>query len=237
MVKIAAVSDCHGMLDRVVDFPEADILIIAGDYCPNFIDYRFVSKTAISTGEDAVHQLAWLETTFIPFLQTLKYKKIIIVSGNHDWVHYHPETRDLARKALAPVAQYIQDEIIEVEGIKIYGSPWQPWFHNWAFNLPRHDRGKSTTKYTWDKIPEGMDVLIFHGPPFDILDETLEGEKVGCPYMAKKIFSLYQKPKLVLFGHVHESYGVYRSTNITFGNVSLCTRKYTPTNPIQVFSI
>ncbi len=59
-----------------------------------------------------------------------------------------------------------------IEGLKFYGSPWQPTFHNWAFNL---DRGEEIKK-VWDKIPNDTDVLITHGPPFGILDKTVEGE-------------------------------------------------------------
>jgi Icc-related predicted phosphoesterase len=121
--------------------------------------------------------------------------------------------------------------------VKIYGSPWQPWFGNWAFNLPRHDKGRETARHIWSQIPDGADVLIFHGPPHTILDETIEGEKVGCPMLYRRIFSLDHKPKLVVFGHIHESYGTFGTTNMLFANVSLCTRQYAPTNPIKVFNI
>jgi len=55
----------------------------------------------------------------------------------------------------------VQDSSINIEGIKIYGSPWQPSYHDWAFNL---ERGEAIRK-KWDLIPGDTDVLITHGPP------------------------------------------------------------------------
>ena len=63
---------------------------------------------------------------------------------------------------------YLQDEMVEVGGLKIYGSPWQPRFYDWAFNV---DRGEAIAK-KWEPIPEGLDILITHGPVFGILDDT-----------------------------------------------------------------
>jgi hypothetical protein len=49
-----------------------------------------------------------------------------------------------------------------IEGVKIYGSPWLPSYHDWAFNL---ERGGEVLKQKWEQIPNGTDVLITHGPP------------------------------------------------------------------------
>ena len=32
---------------------------------------------------------------------------------------------------------YLQDSTTQIYGLKIYGTPWQPEFCGWAFNLPR----------------------------------------------------------------------------------------------------
>lgn len=114
--------------------------------------------------------------------------------------------------------------------------PWQPEFCNWAFNLPRDS---SQLGARWDAIPYDLDVLVTHGPPAGIGDRTNEGDDAGCEMLLDAIVSA--KPRLHVFGHIHEGYGVYtfgegnlcRST--TFVNASVCTRKYEPTNsPIVV---
>ena len=55
---------------------------------------------------------------------------------------------------------YLEDEKYEVEGLRIYGSPWQPRFCGWAFNL---DRGEPL-RQQWLKIPEGIDAQILKSP-------------------------------------------------------------------------
>jgi len=90
-----------------------------------------------------------------------------------------------------------------IEGVKFYGSPWQPRFFDWAFNL---DRGEEIKK-KWDLIPMDTDVLITHGPPYGILDLTHEGEKVGCEELMKAVLRV--QPKIHIFGHIHEAYGEY----------------------------
>ena len=71
---------------------------------------------------------------------------------------------------------YIEDETITLYGINIYGSPWQPWFCDWGFNV---DRGEPISKI-WNKIPTNTDVLITHGPPLGIGDLCTHGGRVGC---------------------------------------------------------
>lgn len=225
-LKIAAVSDCHGMLDQV-KMPEADILLIAGDYAPNFH----------SRGEtdDARRQLEWVKGPFNRFLKSLPYKKVVVVSGNHDWLHYVKEVRTTARHAIEAV--YLEDEMKEVEGLKIYGSPWQPWFWDWAFNFDRMDplTGYGQAKQVWSKIPNGIDILVTHGPPLNILDLAPGDRRVGCPILRDRVLQV--KPKLHVFGHIHMSYGVDEVEGVRFGNVALCNEQYKPVHPIQVFEV
>ena len=49
------------------------------------------------------------------------------------------------------------------DNVRIYGSPWQPEFYNWAFNLPRNGE---EMKARWDAIPDNTDILITHGPAY-----------------------------------------------------------------------
>src|SRR5579863_6916609 len=87
---------------------------------------------------------------------------------------------------------YLDDSGIEIEGLKIWGSPVQPEFCSWAFN---RKRGKEIARH-WAKIPEDTQVLVTHGPPVGILDEVDRGiisgveggrEHVGCEELRKRV--------------------------------------------------
>ena len=116
-----------------------------------------------------------------------------------------------------------------IENIKFYGSPWQPEFYNWAFNLAR---GK-VIREKWDLIPEDTDVLITHGPPLGHGDITLGGEFVGCKDLLEVIEKI--RPKYHIFGHIHENPGCTKNEHTTFINASTCTLSYNPTNAPIVF--
>ena len=210
--------------------PKADVLVVAGDYCPNF-------RAGGETG-DARMQVEWLKTDFVPFLKTLPFTHIIIVAGNHDWCHYIGETKLAARLAITGGGlTYLEDEAVTIDGKVFYGSPYQPHFFDWAFNFDRLDpsRGYPQAKAIWSKIPDGSNVVVTHGPPLNVLDLCMDGRRVGCPILRDRIFAV--KPALHLFGHIHHSYGAETRRNITFGNVALCNEQYQPVNPIQVFEI
>lgn len=85
-------------------------------------------------------------------------------------------------------------------GLTIYGSPWQPQYNSWAFNLPR-DSDELYSK--WAQIPNEVDVLVTHCPPLGVHDMLNSGEMVGCPKLLKEVVQRV-RPKLHLFGHVHE---------------------------------
>jgi Icc-related predicted phosphoesterase len=96
----------------------------------------------------------------------------------------------------------------------------QPTFFDWAFN---RDRGAAIDKH-WQLIPKNTDILITHGPPFGVLDKTLRGEAVGCEMLLKKVNKI--KPKLHVFGHIHEGYGMIDKKNTTFVNASVLDIRY-----------
>ena len=125
---------------------------------------------------------------------------------------------------------YLQDEATTIMGLKFYGSPWQPRFFDWAFNA---DRGKPLADI-WAKIPEDTDVLVTHGPPFGILDQTWRGEKVGCQDLLARVRII--RPRFHLFGHIHEGYGAFQNESTVFLNGSICDLNYNLGNLPHVFS-
>lgn len=205
MIRIVAISDTHNR-HRELAIPDGDILIHAGD---------FSRKGQI---EDLIEFNNWLSE--------LPHKYKILVAGNHDFCfQVNPEE---SYKILTN-AIYLQDEFIILEGLKIYGSPWQPWFFDWAFNLKRgHELAAK-----WAMIPEDTHVVVTHGPPHGILDLTNTGKKVGCEELIKKIKIV--QPQLHIFGHIHESYGMLEQDGVQFVNASSCDVSYRAVNkPIMI---
>jgi len=211
-MKLVCISDTHGLQSKTYHtIPDSDILIHAGDL------------TNVGAKQDVL--------AFHSFIEKLPHKHKIIIAGNHDWC-FANNKKDKAPNWLTQNKDnihYLLDEEIIIDGIKFYGSPWQPYFFNWAFNLKR---GKPL-KEVWSKIPENTDVLITHGPPYKILDETAGGDYTGCVDLLERIEII--KPKVHVFGHIHEAYGTKLKKNITFVNASICNFNYRPINkPIVV---
>jgi len=206
-MKIVTISDTHGM-HRSLNMPVGDVLIHAGDFC---------SRGSLENVSE-----------FNEWLGGLNYKHKIVIAGNHEWCL---EREPKKAEALITNAIYLKDSSVVIDGIKFYGAPWQPYFFNWAFNLQRG----AELKEKWDLIAGDTDVLITHGPPHGYLDETLEGEHVGCEELAKAVSHI--KPKLHIFGHIHYGYGSVKAGVTTFVNASTCTEGYEPVNEPLVFEL
>ncbi|WP_143068767.1 metallophosphoesterase family protein [Kaistella treverensis] len=119
---------------------------------------------------------------------------------------------------------YLHNSSVEIDGLQIWGSPYPPTFFNWAFNV---DRGKEIEKI-WKDIPRDTDILITHGPPFGILDQTHSNQHVGCEELLKKIYKI--QPQYHLFGHIHEAYGIFNTEKTTFINGSVLNEHYEMVN-------
>lgn len=127
---------------------------------------------------------------------------------------------------------YLEDELIEIFGLRIYGSPWQPEFCKWAFNLPR---GQPCLE-KWNKIPKGLDILITHTPPLGHGDLCCSGVRAGCVELLSTVQQRV-KPKYHVFGHVHEGYGITSDGKVIYINASTCDLNYLPNNPPIVFDV
>jgi Icc-related predicted phosphoesterase len=221
-MKIVIISDTHGNHDHMRHkLPEADMLIHAGD-CTN-----------IGSESDI--------RNFVHWIQNLKrFDTKIFIAGNHDWgfelkppwlsTYINDENLSQSDCVYLEDSEFILTSPEFSRPIKFYGSPWQPEFMKWAFNVKRSE----LYKY-WEKIPLDTDILITHGPPQGILDYAQYGnEFVGCSslrhYVENKI-----KPTLHIFGHLHESYGTKVHAETLYVNGSTATRRYEMINkPIVV---
>ena len=207
-MKIVAASDMHGNLNFKV--PEADLLLIAGDLCPAYH----------SASMSVPVQKNWLGNDFRFWLLEQPVKECVAVAGNHDWIW---EASPKQVPELNDNFHYIEDKEIEILGLKIYGTPVQLPFNNWAFNREE----KQIQKY-WDNIPEGLDILLLHSPPYGILDKThhpqFTSEHIGSKSLKKRIKEV--SPKYVIFGHNHGEGGIVEEDNITYVNASLLDERY-----------
>jgi predicted phosphohydrolase len=202
MTRIVLISDTHRKHDQV-KVPDGDILIHAGDIgC-----------------EDHFRHLAFFHYWF----GQLPHKHKIVIPGNHDvWI----EKNQQYCKDSFTNGHLLIDEALTVEGLKVWGSPWQPEFCNWAWNLPR---GKALER-VWSLIPDDTDILITHGPPRNILDKCIIGSKrEGCDALRERVFEI--RPKIHVFGHIHEGYGEHHEKGVHFINASVCDFHYKPCNP------
>lgn len=127
---------------------------------------------------------------------------------------------------------YLEDSSVLIEGIKIYGTPWQPEFSGWAFNLPR---GKECLQ-RWQQVPTDTDILITHTPPLGFGDLCSTGVRAGCVELLHSVQRRI-KPKYHVYGHIHEGYGVRSDGKVLFINASTCDTNYLPCNPPVVFDV
>ncbi len=114
---------------------------------------------------------------------------------------------DLLETGLKPNVFYLENSFVEIDQIKIWGSPYSATFgYNWAFNV---DRGHDSVQL-WNQIPEDTDIVITHGPIWSYCDKTYNsGTNVGCQDLFNRLCEV--KPDLHFSGHIHEDYG-YKQT-------------------------
>lgn len=204
-MKITMLADNHSQLNFKI--PESDICLIAGDICPAYHD----SLTSIDM------QAEWLDDKFRKWLKKQPVKNVVICPGNHDWI-FEKNIRKVPN--LGENVHYLIDEGIELLGLKIYGTPWQLPFCEWAFNL-REER----LKLCWDKIPSDTDILLCHGPPYGIMDvENRYNSHIGSKTLLDRIINI--KPKIVVYGHNHSEQGVVEEDGIKYINASLVDESY-----------
>ena len=169
-------------------------------------------------------------TDFLNWFAKQKFAYKIFIAGNHDF-YFERTPFSEWQQLLSEEMIYLQDSGTTLNGIKIWGSPVTPWFYNWAFN--RH-RGEAIRKH-WEKIPADTDLLITHGPVYGFLDTVLNEQHAGCPDLLRTVLTI--KPKVHVFGHIHESYGVIKRSGIKFVNASQVNEHYELVNKPVVFDL
>jgi Icc-related predicted phosphoesterase len=212
MKKIICISDTHSLHNLIsseyfnIKDKKNSILIHAGDVS---------NRGRIEEIDD-----------FCKWYDGLDFPHKIFCAGNHDWGFqlYPIQIKKILKKY--PTIIYLQDDYVVIDGIKIYGTPWQPEFYNWAFNLKR---GKELQE-KWKYIDNDINILVSHSPPFGILDYVERDMiHVGCEDLKNRISEL-KSLKINIFGHIHQGYGQIEEAGVKFVNASICTERYIPTN-------
>jgi Icc-related predicted phosphoesterase len=151
---------------------------------------------------------------FISWFGSLPIKHKVFVAGNHDLcIERNLVTKiDFMKNGIV----YLENDYTEVEGIKIWGSPFTPTFgQGWAFNKKR-----SALHDIWKEIPDDVDIVVVHGPPKGILDLAYHQlnciEFCGDEALRKRMYLL--NPKLCLFGHIHNNEDIINAGTMKLSN-------------------
>lgn len=207
MTKIVCISDTHSFHGEVV-LPDGDVLIHAGDI----------------THQGEVYIL----NKFLKWFDSQPHKYKIFIAGNHDWCfdkrHYlYADTETIIKKYEGKI-KFLHHEsyVIPEYGIKFFGSPYTPFFCNWAFNVHR-----GFLCHYWDQIDDDTNVLITHGPCYGILDANNANELCGDAELLHRVKQL----KLLqyhIFGHIHTNGPIQKKKidNVTFVNASVLNENY-----------
>lgn len=227
--RCTAISDTHGYHERL-DLKGGDFLFHSGD--------------ASFFGQPR---------EIVPFIQWLgaqPYTHKVFIAGNHD-MGFEPidepegiehidgrfvfREREF-RKGLEGLYRehcringvvYLDKEEVTLDGVRIYGIPNSPRFNNWAFN---YNIGGSYCKQLMAAIPKGLDVLLTHSPPYQTLDYVNRGQsrlgdyRTGCEDLLQAVKE--KKPRVHIFGHLHDGHGVLRRRHTKFINAAICSHPY-----------
>ena len=209
-MKLGAISDIHGNFPAV---SKCDIFVIAGDISPEAIEFNMPEMKK------------WMMTNFLDWIKEIPAKRIVLIAGNHDvWLNKasSSEIRELIKQTDDKLI-YLENQACEIEindeTWKIFGTPYCHIFGPFPF---MHEEHILAEKFA--EIPEEIDILISHDPPFGtsnadvILESKRKNRHVGNKELTKRLDSV--KYKLHICGHIHSgSHELENScVNVSFVN-------------------
>lgn len=191
-MQVVALSDTH-LTHSQLEVPDGDLFLFAGDF----------ESTSISRLRA---QLDWL--------QQLPHKYKVFIAGNHDFIFQttainlifteysvHKPLAQSLLQASAPGLYYLENSGVIINKKLIWGTPNTPSFGSWAFMESEAKLGRR-----FQQMPQKLDILISHGPPYGILDKTETGIHAGSSALLEA--SNLREIKHHLFGHIHPHYEV-----------------------------
>ena len=229
-MKLLCISDTHNQYDYKTTGELVDFIVHAGDLTvygyEHEIRYEFEKLDALA--------------------EELQAYDVIVTPGNHD--KFSEDFPVLWRELIAKYGFIsLIDQMAIRQGIKFYGTPWCPGQKHWAWSSHR-----CSIKQKFAAIPEGLDVLITHCPPEGILDKVREIEgwdergqegpevytrfkSFGSPSLKEHV--LRAKPKVHIFGHIHDSSGILKVGDTTFVNAAICDEGYVASNKPKLIEV
>ena len=208
-MKITFISDTHNKHYQITkDLPGGDLLIHAGD------------MSSMGYKHEIQQFCKW-------FNNIDNYTTKVFIAGNHDWGFENNSKQSMEVVNSYKTIEYLQDNSLSVgvnmyNMVKIWGSPWQPEFYNWAFNLPRNGEQLMSK---WNLIPTDTDILITHGPAWGYVDKIIgTTQPLGCELLTTRIKEV--KPKIHVCGHIHSGYGHVFDGDTHFINASVLNEDY-----------
>lgn len=220
-MKIAITSDLHGILPEI---EECDILLICGDIVPLYYQFNMISSES------------WFQTKFLPWCRDCPAKNVVFIAGNHDiWMQRCAfQAQSIFKEWHKYNIYYLCDSFVEIEGLKIYGTPYCHTFGNWAFMA---DDDVLETIYS--KIPEGMDIIITHDAPYGVHDVILERDNdihIGNIPLYNALVE--KKPKYHFSGHLHGTdHNECKIQDTVSYSVSLVDEAYDPVYPVLYLNV
>lgn len=206
-MRFVCLSDTHTRED--MDIPSGDVLLFAGDMAMFGDEYEL--------------------RAFRRLLDRLPFKHKIVIAGNHDVLF---ERDPIHAQRIFQDVTYLCDSCVTIHGIKIYGTPWQPAFMQWAFNLPR---GSDALRAKIRAIPDDADIVLTHSPPLGHGDLNLDYRHDGCADLLTRIQAV--RPAYHVFGHIHEGYGETTDGITTYINASALSQIPFEYNPCITFDL
>lgn len=197
-MKILHIGDTHTFHKLLIIPKNIDLIIFSGD-CSN--------PRNPYNNEPEVRE-------FIDWFGGLPIKYKIFVAGNHDTsIEKGLVTKeDFNQNNI----HYLENSSVEIEGIKIFGSPYTPQFGQWSFMKARHKLDR-----IWGiAIPPDSDIVVTHGPPKGVLDLSYDTEGklefCGDKSLMNRIKEI--NPILMLFGHIHNNKDIVNTgTRVVYG--------------------
>lgn len=140
-----------------------------------------------------------------------------MIPGNHDFGLDTPEryerirehwgvkekekvVPDVEAEKIKQLCTYLVHDYVEVEGVRIFGSPYVLADYDMGFTYKHAEADK-----IWSGLPAKLDILVTHSPPFGILDAIAKpvfpGISVGCKRLLQSVQEI--QPQAHIFGHIH----------------------------------
>lgn len=181
-LRLVLIADTHAYHHELL-LPPGDVLIAAGDVTQH--------------GERAELD------DFLSWFSAQPHPHKLLIAGNHD--HALERLPDVSALLASQGIIWLHERLVVIEEVRFWGASWVQMSADWAFSSPTGHIARER----WEKLPEGLDVLITHTPARGMGDRGHGGARYGCAALSERLEALEHPPRLHAFGHVHECGGLW----------------------------